>query len=87
MRTTMVYFVVIFGILSVGMVLVAYGTIAKNRWGINLKAVSCPRCGTPLPRVRKPQSVRQAMWGGSTCPSCGAEVDKWGRELTPAGFS
>jgi len=73
-----------FGVLTVGMVLVAYGTSAKNRWGINLETVSCPCCKTLLPWVRKPQSLRQAMWGGYTCPSCGAEVDKWGRDLTPA---
>jgi hypothetical protein len=23
--------------------------------------------------------MRQALWGGSTCPSCGTEIDKWGR--------
>jgi hypothetical protein len=25
--------------------------------------------------------MRQAMWGGSSCTSCGAEIDKWGREI------
>jgi hypothetical protein len=24
------------------------------------------------------------MWGGCTCPVCGAGVDKWGREVAPA---
>jgi hypothetical protein len=74
---------VIFGVLIAGMVLVIYGTIAKNRWGINPDAVSCPRCNTPLPQVRKPQSLRQAMWGGGTCPACGLETDKWGRKASP----
>lgn len=74
--------VVIFGVLAVGMALVVYGTFARNRWGINLEAVSCPRCNTPLPKVREPRSLRQALWGGYTCPNCGAEVDKWGREVT-----
>lgn len=53
----MVSLIMIFGLLTVGMVLVVYGTIAKNRWGINLEAVSCPRCSTPLSRIRKPLSL------------------------------
>lgn len=72
---------VIFGVLAAGMVLVVYGTIAKNRWGINLSPVSCPRCNTTLPQVRKPQSSSQAMWGGYTCPNCEIEADKRGREV------
>ena len=66
---------------AIGMVLVMYGTIAENRWGINLSAVSCPSCKTRLPQIRKPNSLRQAMWGGYTCPACGTEIDKWGRLL------
>ena len=30
--------------------------------------------------VRAPQTWQQAMWGGSTCRTCGCEVDKWGNE-------
>jgi hypothetical protein len=73
---------VIFGLLGIGMVLVIFGTIAKNRWGINLDPVSCPSCNTPFPQIRQPQSMRQGLWGGGTCSKCGAEVDKWGREVT-----
>ncbi len=72
---------IIFGLLSAGILLVAYGTFAKNRWGINLQPVSCPRCKRPLPPVRKPQMLRQSLWGGWTCAACRAEVDKWGREV------
>lgn len=57
-----------------------FGTVAKNKWGINFEAVSCPRCGTPRPKVRKPGCARQALWDGYTCSNCGAEEDKWGRE-------
>jgi hypothetical protein len=67
--------------LGVGIVLVIYGTVAKNRWGINLDPVSCPCCNTPLSQIRNPQSIRQMLWGGWTCPKCGANVDKWGRRL------
>jgi len=29
-------------VLLVGILLVAYGTVTKNRWGVNLEAVNCP---------------------------------------------
>jgi hypothetical protein len=45
---------------------------------------SCPRCGTELPKVRRPASLKQALWGGWTCPHCGAEVDRKGN---PVGSS
>jgi hypothetical protein len=70
----------VFGILGLGALVVLYGTIARNRWGINLEPVSCPRCGAPAPQARRPETLHQAMWGGWTCGVCGAEVDKWGRE-------
>jgi hypothetical protein len=62
--------------------LVIHGSIVKNRWGINLKPVACPSCGTMMPRTRMPSSSRQAIWGGFTCPKCGCEMDKWGRRLS-----
>jgi hypothetical protein len=76
---------VIFGLLGLGMVLVVHGTIAKTRWGINLTPVSCPKCGSPVPQVRHPENAQQALWGGGTCVKCGAEVDKWGREVNARG--
>lgn len=80
----MVYVLVLLGLLGAGVLLVVYGTAKKNRWGINRSAVSCPRCGTTAPRIRQPQTLRQAMWGGWTCPTCGTEVDKWERETALA---
>jgi uncharacterized protein with PIN domain len=76
--------IVTFGALAIGMVLVVYGTVAKNRWAISLEEVSCPRCNKLLPKVRKPRSLRESMWGGWTCPNCGVEVDKWGRQAPPS---
>jgi hypothetical protein len=64
---------------------ILYGTIAKNRWGINLRPVSCPSCGTRMPRVRVPKSTGEALWGGATCPTCGCRMDKWGRAITERG--
>ena len=54
-----------------------------SKFGVNLKALGvrekliCPNCGNPLPKIRKPQNWRQALWGGATCKSCGKEFDKW----------
>jgi hypothetical protein len=72
----------IFGFLATGMLLVIWGTMVKGQMGVNLGRVWCPRCNTELPQVRKPQTWRQAMWGGGVCPACGLETDKWGREVS-----
>jgi hypothetical protein len=82
MTPTVVAFIAMSAALLVGLVLVAYGSIAKNDWGVNLDAVACPKCNTQLSYTRVPASPRQALWGGYTCPKCGCEVDKWGREIT-----
>lgn len=68
-------------IFGVGIVLVIYGTLARNRWGINLEGVVCPGCNTHVPIVRVPHSIREALWGGGVCPRCGMRVDKWGRQV------
>ena len=56
--------------------------LEDSRWGINLEAVHCPRCGERMPALRVPDSVRQLLWGGWTCPACGCRMDKWGQPLT-----
>jgi len=45
------------------------------------RPVSCPRCGTEMPLLRKPTTVRQGLWGGYTCPKCGTQMDAAGKEL------
>lgn len=72
-------FILAFGL---GVLLIVYGTIVKNNWGINLRRVACPGCGAEMGRVRMPNSGKQAMWGGYTCPTCQCEMDKWGRRTT-----
>jgi hypothetical protein len=67
--------------LAIGLLLVIHGTIVKNRWGVNLRRVQCPDCGTVMGRVRMPTSGEQAMWGGYTCLACKCEIDKWGRPI------
>jgi len=77
----MISLLVLLSVFGLGGLLVLYGTFAKNRWGINLDPTACPRCQKMFPRVRKPNSLQQALWGGSTCEACGIEVDKWGRRV------
>ena len=81
-RAMNIAFVVMTSALLVGLVLVAYGTVAKNGWGINFKPVSCPCCCTPVPKLRKPKSRHEALWGGATCGKCGCQMDKWGNRIT-----
>lgn len=73
--------------LAVVLIVVALvvGTVRRNRLGINLSANNaCPRCATPVPMIRTPKNLRQALWGGWTCTQCGCELDKWARPLDGA---
>jgi hypothetical protein len=81
-RVMNVIFMFVASLVLLGILLVAFGTVTKNRWGINLEPVNCPACGSPIPQVRQPKSLRQALWGGGTCAKCGSEMDKWGRLIT-----
>jgi len=53
----------------------------KSKWGINLKRVHCPVCQTKQPIVRIPKNGSQALWGGTTCPNCHANLDKYGNVI------
>jgi hypothetical protein len=53
----------------------------NSKWGVNLKRVYCPVCDTKQPFIRFPDSFRQAMWGGTTCPKCHTHLDKWGQVI------
>ena len=44
-----------------------------------------PVCSTEMPMYRHPASVRQALWGGWTCETCGTELDRHGMEVSQAG--
>ena len=43
------------------------------------KPVTCGKCGREQPKVRQPKNMDQAMWGGTTCIACGADLDARGR--------
>ncbi len=53
----------------------------KKVAAINLKKVNCPDCGEEQPKARKPKNMRQALWGGNTCESCGCEMDRFGNKV------
>jgi hypothetical protein len=37
-------------------------TKAKSRWGLgSVAGLKCPRCGTPLPTIRKPSSMQEML--------------------------
>ncbi|MBD3318501.1 hypothetical protein GF342_01175 [Candidatus Woesearchaeota archaeon] len=73
---------IIIALLAIGGVLVIVSTLKRQgKWGINLKPVFCPKCTTRAPRVRTPTSTQEALWGGSTCTTCGCKMDKWGKEI------
>ena len=56
-----VIFIVVVSLVLLGILLLAIGTVAKNRWGINLEPVNCAACGSPMPQVRQPKSLREGF--------------------------
>jgi hypothetical protein len=70
---------VVTGLLLVGVI---FGIFARSKWGVNVMPVVCPGCKTPQNYFRWPTSLKQALWGGYTCPNCHRELDKWGREIS-----
>jgi len=50
----------------------------KSKFGVNLKRVYCPVCGTKQPIIRIPKNGDQFLFGGTTCPKCHANLDKYG---------
>lgn len=57
------------------------GGLAVLIVGLVMPRRTCPDCGEPFPRLRKPANRRQALWGGGTCKKCGCEVDRRGRKI------
>ncbi len=65
---------------TTGMLVGGIGTaVVLLMFAMSRKPVKCPSCGREQPKMRKPTNVQQAMWGGSTCEGCGAEMDARGR--------
>ena len=65
---------------TIGMLVGGFGAaVVLLMFAMSRKPVTCPSCGREQPKMRKPTSVEQAMWGGQTCEGCGAEMDARGR--------
>jgi transposase-like protein len=68
---------------TIGMMVGGIGAgVVLLMFAMSRKPVKCPRCGREQPRMRKPSTMQQAMWGGHTCHGCGAELDARGKVRT-----
>ena len=71
---------VVYGFVGAGAVLiyqVSRNSVHVSQRGIRFESkLKCPECQKPLPAFRLPRNMRQFLWGGWTCPSCGLEVDR-----------
>lgn len=65
------------------MVLILWGTVSKNAWGLNLRKLVCPRCIHTVPRGAGLIGAWRFFAGRATCPNCHTLVNKWGREQMP----
>jgi len=77
---TIALLVIVFGTISATM-LVIWGTVNRNRWGLHFGKVLCPRCLLPVPP--NTNLLRRLLVGGGTCSQCHSLVDKWGHERMP----
>jgi hypothetical protein len=59
-------------ILLIVIVVLQFGVLMYK---IQSKEKVCPKCQTPLPKWRIPQSKFEAFAGGWTCPNCGTKLD------------
>ena len=71
-------------ILLIIVIIMVGGTAAGIMNALGRRELTCPGCGSHMPRIRKPKNMRQAMWGGSTCAHCGTEMDKVGTAIKNA---
>jgi hypothetical protein len=60
----------------------AAAALAVVIFGMLPPARSYPRCGAQLPRIRKPTSTVQLLWGGWTCRAFGCEIDRSGKQIS-----
>jgi ssDNA-binding Zn-finger/Zn-ribbon topoisomerase 1 len=53
----------------------------KSKFGVNLKRIYCPVCNTKQPIIRMPGNGNQFLYGGTTCPKCHTNLDKYGNVI------
>jgi len=74
---------IIYAVLVVGLVIwFRKANKNKSKWGMNFKRVYCPVCQTKQPIIRMPNSREQRLWGGTTCPKCQTNLDKYGNVIS-----
>ena len=65
---------------TIGMLVGGIGAaVVLLMFAMSRRPVKCPSCSREQPKMRKPNSVEQAMWGGFTCEGCGAEMNARGQ--------
>jgi hypothetical protein len=69
---------ILFTIILIVAVYFIFKKVKPDSVAINTKRVICPTCTTKQPVVRIPKNSRQLLWGGTTCPKCKTELDKFG---------
>jgi hypothetical protein len=72
--------IVVFAVCFIIFIMIA--TRKKSKLGLNFKWVYCPICNTKLPIIRIPANVNQFMFGGTTCPKCRTNLDKYGKVIS-----
>jgi len=74
-----ILYVIMFGAATIWLIVASKN---KSQLGVNLKRVYCPVCKTPQPIIRMPKSITQFLLGGTTCPKCHTNLDKFGNVIT-----
>jgi len=54
----------------------------KSKFGVNFKRVYCPQCNTKQPIIRIPKNLAQILYGGTICPKCQANLNKYGEIIS-----
>ncbi|MFC1733352.1 hypothetical protein ACFL6I_23885, partial [candidate division KSB1 bacterium] len=75
-----IVFLISLGIIAIIIFAIAFFLL---RWGIiksvkYLKTIKCPKCGAKPPLFRIPKNIKQAFFGGWTCPKCNIDIDRKG---------
>jgi len=50
----------------------------KSKYGLNFIKRVCSVCSTEQSIIRVPKNKNQILFGGYTCPTCQAALDKYG---------
>jgi hypothetical protein len=57
-----------------------------SRLNQEVRSHLCPQCAGPA-KAGGPRTWTQVLWGGWTCPECGCDVDRFGKERSKQSAS